>query len=428
MALFEKSALKDGVAVREVWGWALFDAANSGYSTVVLTAVFNAYFVGTICGDADWATFLWTTVVEASNLICLIVMPGIGRAADRQGNKKRWLFWATAVCILATAALLFCREGSVILAALLVIVSNIGYSVGESFNSAFLPGWGWSLGYGGGLVTLALCLGLFAIGRTLGYTESDMVPTTGPVTAAVFAVTALPFFLWVKERSEPQSAVKPAAHGFFEAFAEAAAAVKVLPRFKDFGLLTLTGFLYQCGIATVIALAAVYAVAVMGFTVTQTLILVLLVNITAAVGAFFFGYAQDWLGHKLALALTLIVWIVMVVLAAAATSEWVFWIAANLAGLAMGSSQSAGRAMIGMLAPEKRRAEFFGLWNMALWLSAVVGPVTYGAVSWVTGNNQRLAILVLGLFFAAALLVLSRINLMRGAAAAHAADAGGEDD
>ena len=139
MALFEKSALKDGVAVREVWGWALFDAANSGYSTVVLTAVFNAYFVGTICGDADWATFLWTTVVAASNLICLIVMPGIGRAADRQGNKKRWLFWATAVCILATAALLFCREGSVILAALLVIVSNIGYSVGESLNSAFLP-------------------------------------------------------------------------------------------------------------------------------------------------------------------------------------------------------------------------------------------------------------------------------------------------
>ena len=204
--------------------------------------------------------------------------------------------------------------------------------------------------------------------------------------------------------------------------------MKVLPRFKDFGLLTLTGFLYQCGIATVIALAAVYAVAVMGFTVTQTLILVLLVNITAAVGAFFFGYAQDRLGHKLALALTLIVWIVMVVLAAAATSEWVFWIAANLAGLAMGSSQSAGRAMIGMLAPEKRRAEFFGLWNMALWLSAVVGPVTYGAVSWVTGNNQRLAILVLGLFFAAALLVLSRLDLMRGAAAAHAADTGGEDD
>ena len=255
-----------------------------------------------------------------------------------------------------------------------------------------------------------------------------MVPTTGPVTAAVFAVTALPFFLWVKERSEPQSAVKSEAHGFFEAFAEAAAAVKVLPRFKDFGLLTLTGFLYQCGIATVIALAAVYAVAVMGFTVTQTLILVLLVNITAAVGAFFFGYAQDRLGHKLALALTLIGWIVMVVLAAATTSEWVFWIAANLAGLAMGSSQSAGRAMIGMLAPEKRRAEFFGLWNMALWLSAVVGPVTYGAVSWVTGNNQRLAILVLGLFFAAALLVLSRVDLTRGAAAAHAADTGGEDD
>ncbi len=438
MAFFEKSALKDGVAPREVWGWALFDAANSGYSTVVLTAVFNAYFVSVVCGNADWATFLWTSVVAASNLVCLIAMPGIGRAADRRGDKKRWCFLATAACILATAALVFCREGSVLLAASLVILSNIGYSIGESLNSAFLPelakkealgrvsGWGWSLGYGGGLVTLALCLALFAAGRAFGLSDSDMVPATGPVTALVFAVTAVPFFAWVKERSEAQPAVQGEKHGFFEAFSEAAAAVKVLPAFRDFGLLTVTGFLYQCGIATVIALAAVYAEAVMGFTVTQTLILVLLVNITAAAGAFFFGYAQDWLGHKRALALTLVVWIAMVVLAAAAVNEWMFWIAANLAGLAMGSSQSAGRAMIGILAPEKRRAEFFGLWNMALWLSAVVGPITYGAVSWVTGNNQRVAILVLGLFFAAALVVLSRINLARGAAAAKAAD--GETD
>lgn len=436
MALFEKSALRDGVAVREVWGWALFDAANSGYSTVVLTAVFNAYFVGVICGDADWATFLWSCVVAASNLVCLIAMPGIARAADRRGNKKRWTFFATAACILATAALVFCREGTIFLASALVIVSNIGYSIGESLNSAFLPelarkqalgrvsGWGWSLGYGGGLVTLALCLAMFAAGRLMGYQDSDMVPATGPVTALVFAVTAFPFFVWVKERSSKRAELAAEKHGFLEAFAQVGAAVKAIPAFKDFGLLAVTGFLYQCGIATVIALAAVYAVAVMGFTVTQTLILVLLVNITAAVGAFFFGYAQDKLGHKLALALTLLAWIAMVVLAAAAVNDWMFWIAANLAGLAMGSSQSAGRAMIGLLSPEKRRAEFFGLWNMALWLSAVVGPVTYGAVSWVTGNNQRVAILVLGLFFAAALLVLTRIDLARGVAAAHAEDAG----
>lgn len=89
---------------------------------------------------------------------------------------------------------------------------------------------------------------------------------------------------------------------------------------------------------------------------------------------------------------------------------------ANLAGLAMGSSQSAGRAMVGLLAPEKRLAEFYGLWNMALWLSAAVGPLTYGAVSWMSGNNQRLAILVTGLFFVAGLLVLSRVNLARGTA------------
>ena len=103
----------------------------------------------------------------------------------------------------------------------------------------------------------------------------------------------------------------------------------------------------------------------------------------------------------------------MVATAAAAQGEALFWVSANLAGLAMGSSQSAGRAMVGLLAPEKRLAEFYGLWNMALWLSAAVGPLTYGAVSWMSGNNQRLAILVTGLFFVAGLLVIARESCAR---------------
>jgi UMF1 family MFS transporter len=152
----------------------------------------------------------------------------------------------------------------------------------------------------------------------------------------------------------------------------------------------------------------------MGFTMTETLTMVLLVNITAAIGAFGFGYLQDWMGHKRSLMLTLLVWVAMVVIACSATRAATFWVAANLAGLAMGSSQSAGRAMVGLLAPKARSAEFYGLWNMALWVSAMVGPLTYGTVTWVTGNDQRLAIAVTGLFFVAAVFALMRLDLERG--------------
>jgi UMF1 family MFS transporter len=425
MALFDSSTLKAGVKAKEVWGWALFDAANSGYSTVVLTAVFNAYFVSTVCRDASWATLLWTCAVAFSNFLAIVFMPAIARISDATAKKKIWLLAATLLCIAATSMLAFAREGTLLLAFSMVVLSNFGYSVGETLNSAFLPelakpaalgkvsGWGWSLGYAGGLLTLGLCLAVVLRGQSAGLSESSLVPITNLITAGVFLVLSLPFFLWVKERAVPaRKAAKPEKkRGIRKQFFHT---VRTLRRFPDFASLALCGFLYQCGIATVIALSAIYASEVMGFTMTETLTMVLLVNITAAIGAFGFGYLQDWMGHKRSLMLTLLVWVAMVVIACSATRAATFWVAANLAGLAMGSSQSAGRAMVGLLAPKARSAEFYGLWNMALWVSAMVGPLTYGTVTWVTGNDQRLAIAVTGLFFVAAVFALMRLDLERG--------------
>lgn len=207
-----------------------------------------------------------------------------------------------------------------------------------------------------------------------------------------------------------------------ESFREVTRTLKALPRYRDFAALALCGFLYQCGVSVVITLSAVYASAVMGFETADTIFMVFLVNITAAIGAFLFGYIQDAIGHKRALAITLLVWLAMIVVACLAETRAMFWVAANLAGLAMGSSQSAGRAMVGVLAPKARLAEFYSFWNMALWVAAIVGPLSYGAVTWMTGNDHRMAIAVTGLFFAAALLALLPLNLDRGRRAAEAAD------
>lgn len=432
MPLFERSALKEGVSPREAFGWALFDAANSGYSTVVLTAVFNAYFVATVCGNASWATFLWSCAVGAANAISMLLMPAIGHAADLTATKKKWLIVATLLCVAATAMLALSGPGTYVLSVSMLIVSYIGYNVGESLNSAFLPeisrpqavgkvsGWGWSLGYVGGLVTLGLCLAVVTAGQAEGADMRALVAAANLITAGVFLVVSLPVFLWLKERAVPQAHSLNELKRLMKSDEDKGKTLETLAKFTDFRYLVVCGFFYQCGVATVITLAAVYASSVMGFGLTETLVMVLLVNITAAVGAFGFGYVQDRIGHKPALAVTLLLWIAMVATAACATTNVVFWVAANVAGLAMGSSQSAGRALVAVFAPEKKLARFYGIWNMALWLSAVIGPITYGAVTWMTGNNQRLAIVVTGLFFVAGLLALIPLKVARGAELAQA--------
>lgn len=437
MAWFDKSSLMPGVRAREVWSWAGYDFANSGYTTVVLTAVYNAYFVGVVAGDADWATLAWTLTIAASNLLGILLMPAIGAAADLHASKQRWLAASTVVCVAATAGLAATGPGSLGLAIALVVVSNFAFNAGVTLNSAFLPelsrpeavgkvsGWGWAFGYLGGLVTLGLCLAWVLAGQAAGERAEVYVPPTMLITAAMFALAAWPMFAFVRERATPRGVAQR--KGLLRLMAEShrqlAATLRSLPDFRDFAWLAVCGVLYQAGIAVVIALAAIYAQQVMAFTTAQTMALILVVNVTAALGAFAFGYVQDAIGHRRALAVSILLWIAMVLVAAFSSSAAMFWFAANLAGLAMGSSQSAGRAMVAVLAPRARLAEFYAFWNVAVWVAAIIGPVTYGLVTWLTDNDHRLAILVTGLYFVAGLVALLPVNMARGAQAAQASDA-----
>jgi UMF1 family MFS transporter len=431
MSLFDSSALNAGVRKREVFGWAMYDFANSGYTTVVMTAVFNAYFVGVVAGNASWATLAWTSSLALSSLVVMFTMPSLGALADLRAIKKRMLMVTTAGCVLATAALALVGPGDVALAVLAIVVSNIFYSYGESLNAAFLPelarrdalgrvsGWGWSFGYFGGMLTLGLSLGYVLWAQGQGIPATQFVPVTMVITAAVYGLSSLVTFALLKERALPQARPQHDS-GLRASLARLAQTWRHARDYKDFITLLACTVAYQAGIAVVIALAAVYAEQVLGFKQTQTMLLIFLVNIASAVGAFGFGYWQDRIGHRPALAVTLFGWIVMTILAVLATGPGLFWVAAVLAGLCMGSSQSAGRALAGAFAPEKRLAEFFGLWTFAVRLAAIIGPMTYGLVTLITAGNHRIAILSTGIFFVIGLLILSRINVPRGIAAAAA--------
>jgi UMF1 family MFS transporter len=434
MGLFAQESLNEGVRKREVIGWAMYDFANSGYTTVVLTAVFNAYFVGVIAGNADWATFAWTAALAFSSLVVMVTMPTLGAYADMKAAKKRLLALCTVGCVLSTAALALAGPGDLALAIVAVVLSNLFFAYGESLNSAFLPelarrealgrvsGWGWSFGYFGGMLTLGLSLGYVIWAQSQGQKAEQFVPVTMLITAVIYALASLVTFWLLQERAQAQPASLQGA-GLRASLSRLRQTYREASRFEDFVRLMACAVAYQAGIAVVIALAAVYAEQVLGFKQTQTMMLVFLVNIASAAGAFAFGYWQDRVGHRKALAVTLVGWIVMTLLAVAATSPGLFWVAAVIAGLCMGSSQSAGRAMAGLLAPASRRAEFYGLWTFAVRLSAIVGPLTYGLVTWVTSGNHRLAILTTGVFFVAGLWILRLVDMPRGERAAADAEA-----
>jgi UMF1 family MFS transporter len=419
----EKASLAPGVRRREVWAWAMFDFANSGYTTLVITAIFNAYFVSVVAGNATWSTLAWTGTLSVSYALVMLVGPVLGAYADIHARKKWLLLITTVGCVLFTTGLALVGPGDIWLAAVLVVVSNFFFSAGENLIAAFLPelargrslgkvsGWGWGLGYIGGIVSLSCSLAYVTWAQGKGLGASQYVPVTMLITAGLFALASLPTFLLLRERAIPNAGVSV---GLTQAFQRLAATLIHVRHYKDLAWFFLCLTVYQAGVQVVITLAAIYAEQAMGFTTRDTIELILVVNFTAALGASLFGHVQDRIGHRLAITLTLVGWLAMVLLAWIARDRTTFWLAAQLAGLCLGSSQSAGRALVGYLSPAARRAEFFGLWGFAVKLSSIIGPLSYGLVNWLSGGDHRLAMLFTGVFFLGGLALLIPVNVRRG--------------
>ncbi len=412
----------------------MFDFANSGYTTVVLTAVFNAYFVATVAGalESGTATLVWTLAVATANALVLVSAPVIGAYADARAAKKRLLFASTLLCAGGTAAMATVGPGDILWGAFLVVVSAVAFGTGEDLIAAFLPeiasreqmgrisGYGWGLGYIGGLLTLGACLAWVRAGEALGSTAAEGVPGTMLIVASVYLLASLPTFLWLRERAEPMPGVTPGA-GAREAFVRLAATLRDAAAFADLFRLLASITIYAAGVNTVVVLAAVYAQEVLGFSTQDTLILILVVNVAAALGAFIFGHVQDRVGSVRTLSIALLLWIAALVGAVVAESDAAFWLVAHTMGIAMGASQSAGRALVGQFAPHGRQGEFFGLWGLAMKLSGVLGPPTYGLVAWASGGRHRVGLMVTACFFLGGLALLRGVDEKRGRRAAIAA-------
>lgn len=431
-ALFSRDVLNPGVRMREVFGWAMYDFANSGYTTVVITAVFAVYFVGGVAEGADWATLVWTSSLSVSYAIVMLTMPVLGAWVDRTAAKKRLLVLTTAACVLSTAALALVGPGQVVLGVVLLILSNTFFSYGESLTASFLPelarpeamgrvsGWGWSLGYIGGMLALGVCLAYVLAAQARGETGAQFVPVTMLITALMYGGAACITFVLLREHAKPQTHAPVV--GVLHSLRQLRQTFREARPYQDFTRLMACAVAYQGGVAVAITLAAIYAEQVIGFQPQETMVLIFVLNLAAFAGAFVFGYAQDRVGHKLALSITLLGWILTCLIAAFSSTKEVFWWAAAIAGLCMGSSQSSGRAMAGLMVPKARSGEFFGLWTFAIRLASILGPLSYGLIAWLSGGNQRLAMGSTSLLFVLGLVVLWPVDVQRGQRLAQSQD------
>ena len=267
------------------------------------------------------------------------------------------------------------------------------------------------------MLALGLCLAYVLWAQAQGQKAEQFVPVTMLITAGVFAAASLFTLLLLRERAQPLTQTEGAA-GWRESLRQLRRTFGQARRYQDFMWLLACVAAYQGGVAVAITLAAIYAEQVIGFVQQETMVLIFVLNIAAAMGALAFGYWQDRLGHKLALGITLVGWVATCIIAALTTTRGGFWYAAAIAGVCMGSSQSSGRAMAGMLAPPAQLAEFFGLWTFATRVASIIGPLSYGAITWMTGGNQRLAIGFTAVLFLIGLALLMPVNVQRGRAAA----------
>ncbi len=427
---------------KEIFGWAMFDFANSAYTTVIITVVFCVIFPKIIVGDAPefrLGNLLWSVALSASYLVVLLTAPLFGAIADFAAAKKKFLFASYLLTVLAVSALYFVSPGDILPAMLLVILSNIGFCYSESFVSSFLPdlgppedlgrisGYAWGLGYFGGLSSTAIVL--FGLGALTAENFPNL-RFVGPVTGIFFLVAAIPTFLWVKERGARRP-LPPGSSYLSAGFRRLRKTIADIGDYRDLVILLASFFFSYAGLSIVISFAFIFGDQVIRWSGLTQMLMFIITQFTAAGGAFLFGHLQDRMGAKRTLMMTLVIWVVAVsliygveyvtlllngVFGASWQTQHVFLVIGSLAGLGLGATQSACRAMVGLFSPDTKSGEFFGLWNLTGKLAAIFGLMGLGILQ--NSFGMKNAILICSVFFILAIVVLAFVDEERGKASA----------
>lgn len=413
------------VTKKEIFGWCMYDVADSSFTTVIVTTLYAVYFGTIVVGDTKWADFLWGLGASISEVVVAVLAPILGSIADYSGSRKKFLAVCAATIVLFTASLWFVGPGMATLGLTLYIIANVGFSGGGVFIDSFLPGISteqnagrisglkWAMGYASGLVALALCLPLARnIVASPSSSQLSLARLVPVVIAAYYAIAVIPTFLFLKDRSVAKPL--PAGENYVSVgFRQLVHTLKHIGRYSELVKLLVAFLIYNDGIVTVIYFAARYASDTIGFTTEEITIMFIGLNVVAVAGALGFGRLADMIGQKRVIVISLTIWIVAVVLAYYAYSKPAFYVVAGLAGVGIGSAQSVTRSLVALFTPKENAAEFFGFLGIAGKALAFLGPLVFGTVSTLT-QSQRPAILSIGVFFVVGIVVVLFVDERKG--------------
>jgi len=416
---------------RERIAWYLYDFGNSAYASVVLLAVYSAYFQSQVVGGAEGSR-LWGLAIAVAMIAVAVAAPILGAIADYSAAKKRFLFFFTTLAVLFTALLFFTEKGTIALAIVLFVLAEIGYRAAQVFYDALLPeiaaqeemgriaGIGWAIGSFGGIVILLIILPPILL------TKSDLfvVRLSLVITALFFALAALPIFLWLKERAQGK-ALPPGENYLSIAFKQLSQTIRATRGFGEFLKFMLAFLIYNEAVIMALDFAGILGKLLFGLDQTGLILFFILVQATNVIGALAFGQLQDRIGGKRALTLAIWLMVVCVGVLYFAQSQMHFFAIGMFVGVAMAGIQSVSRAMVATFSPPSKSGEFFGFFALTGRTSSFIGPAIFGWVAaeatlWYQAQGQattlaeqwghRLAIWVIAAFLLAGWLLMTFVN------------------
>lgn len=426
--------MKDSSRRSNIIVWALYDFANNAFPTLIITFVYATYFEKVITPEGEKSH--WALAMGVCAILIALLSPVMGALADATGRRKQFLLGATMSCIVFTWCLFFPRQGDIFLALALVVAANVSFEICNVFYNGLLPeiatrkdmgkisGFGWGLSYIGGLLCLFCVLVLFIwpddgpsfFGMV---NPDDKVPSMSLFVGLWYLVFGLPLFLFLKlpEASTKGLDGQRRTVSFAlvrESFRELFQTLKVIRTgYRQIFNLLLARLFYNDGLVTIFAFGGIYSQEVFGFTTSQVLIFGIVINIAAGIGAISFGFLEDRIGSRTTINGSLIAFIGVALLAILAPNQELFWVAAILVGILSGPNQSASRSLMAKFVPDKRENEFFGLFAFSGKATAFLSPVLWYVLYTMTGS-YRVAMASVLVFFAAGIILLTRVNEEQG--------------
>ena len=421
---------------KTIWGWALYDFGNSAFFTVIVSFTYGVFFATEIVPEGGTlGSVVWARGILISSLIIAVSSPFLGALADRGGHRRRYLFVTTAVAILATALLYFPTPGEVLLALTIFVIANTAAELAQVFYFAYLPeisthnnigkisGYGWSLGYLGGLLVMGITLVGFVQAETPWFGVSageealfQNVRATTLVVAIWFAVFAIPIFRWVPE---------PEVHGapplgelVRGTVSQLRSTLKDIRRYSQVARLLVARMIYNDGIGMIFGIGVIYTREVFGFTLTQAMQFGLVINFAAGLGALAMGFLDDRIGGKKTILISLVGLTFAVLWATLAPSDSTnsIYLAGVVIGIFMGPAQAASRSLLGRFIPPEKETEFYGFFAFSGKSTAFIGTIAYIAMTTAFGS-PRYGVGSIMVFFLIGGLILAKVDEDAGVAA-----------